>query len=96
MQGDRRIGQQGIDLGQGASHHPGTDNAEVERGTATVRTSAEATEVGVGRSQAQLGGAAVVGQIGIGHADRRGADQALQAGDDAMAQAGHFAGGGHT
>ena len=92
LQGDRRIGQQVIDLGQGASHLPVVGRAEErERGAATVRANAEAAEVGVGRSQEQLGGGAVVGQIGIGHADRRGADQALQAGDDAMAQAYHGA-----
>ena len=96
MQCDRRIGQQTIDLSQRASHHPATSRADRERGAATVRTSAEAAEVGVGYSQAQLGGGAVVGQIGIGHADRHGADQALQACGHALAQAHHGADGWHT
>ena len=96
LQRDRRIGQQAIDLGQGARHQPVRGAVNRERGAATVRTSAEATEVGVGCSQAQLGRGAVVGQIGIGHADRRGADQVLQGCGYTMAQARHGAGGWNT
>ena len=96
LQRDRRIGQQAIDLGQGARHQPVRGAVNRERGAATVRANAEAAEVGIVRSQEQPGGAAVLGQIGIGHADRLVADQALQAGDNAMAQARHGAEGWHT
>ena len=79
LQRDRRIGQQGIELGQGAGHQPVRGTVDHERGAAAMGASAEASQAGVDHRQAQLGGGAVIGQIQIGHADWRCPNQALQA-----------------
>ena len=94
LQGDGGIGQQGIDLVHAAGHQPTRAAVDRQGGTAAVATGGQASQAAVADRQGQLGAAAVISQIQIGHADRRAAHQALQAGGHAMAQACHHWGGG--